>query len=387
LNKFAGFVYDPTPKQLPTWAIYTFILAFSIILGISLLSSYLLKVNRRLANAKETLRKTNLILSKEIEERKAIESSLRNSEIRYYTLFENMLGGFAYCQLLYDNQQSNDFIFLEVNPGFDLVTSLKNVKGKKVSEVIPEVNVSNPELFVVLQRVVEGGSPEKCEIFLNSLELWFSLSIYSTGDHYFIVIFDDITERQQLQQKYEHMAHIDFLTGLANRRYFMELAEAAIGRINRYGGCLSLLMLDLDHFKNINDKYGHQMGDKVLQKMSEVCKATLRDVDVIGRLGGEEFAILLPETDGKEAYEVAERLRNLVSKAILSVDKNQKLSFTTSVGAVSLTENDIDLLTLLNRADQALYKAKAAGRNIVITYNDTLAEQLDTDSLDLNVGN
>ncbi|WP_347987042.1 diguanylate cyclase [Methylomonas sp. AM2-LC] len=370
-----GFVYDLAPKHLPRWVLVALVASLATIMLIATITSYLLKMNRRLAYAETELRSYNSILSTEIEERIAIENSLRNSEIRYRSLFENMLGGVAYCQMLYGDKQINDFIFLEVNPGFEPITGLKNVNGKTVTEVIPEIRQTNPELFEVLERVVISTFPEKFEIYLKSLTAWFSLSIYSTGNDFFMIIFDNITERQQLQKKYEHMAHVDFLTGLSNRGYFMELAEAELLRIQRYGGTVSLLMLDLDHFKKINDNYGHQIGDRVLQKVSEVCQSALRDVDVMGRLGGEEFVILLPETQGKEAIEVAERLRGLFANADISIDDKQILSFTTSIGVVWLTEQITELSALLHYADQALYQAKRSGRNKVLTFLDVNTNQ------------
>jgi diguanylate cyclase (GGDEF)-like protein/PAS domain S-box-containing protein len=370
-----GFVYDLTPKHLPRWVLLALMIAIGVIILIATITSYLLKMNRRLAYAETELRSSNNILSTEIEERIAIENSLRNSEIRYRSLFENMLGGIAYCQMLYEDKHVYDFIFLEVNPGFEPITGLKNVNGKRVTEVMPEVRQTNPELFESLERVVFSTFPEKFEINIKSLAAWFSLSIYSTDDSFFMIIFENITERKQLQKKYEHMAHIDFLTGLSNRRYFIELAEAELTRIQRYGGMLSLLMLDLDHFKKINDNYGHQIGDKVLQKVSEICQIALRDVDVMGRLGGEEFVILLPETKGEVAIEVAERLRALVADADIVVDDMQILNFTTSIGVAWLTEQITELSTLLNYADQALYQAKRSGRNKVLTFLDVNTHQ------------
>ncbi|MGD0961340.1 MAG: diguanylate cyclase [Methylomonas sp.] len=173
------------------------------------------------------------------------------------------------------------------------------------------------------------------------------------------------TNLRQSEMQYQNLAHIDYLTGLSNRRFFMEQAEAEFTRILRYGGMVSLLMLDLDHFKVINDKYGHQSGDRVLQLFSSVCKSALRDVDVIGRLGGEEFAILLPETAVKEAYEVAERIRLLLAGASVKLDDNIDIRFTVSIGVASLSGASVNLNKLFIEADQALYRAKAEGRNRV----------------------
>jgi diguanylate cyclase (GGDEF)-like protein/PAS domain S-box-containing protein len=130
----------------------------------------------------------------------------------------------------------------------------------------------------------------------------------------------DITERKLLEEELTRQAHIDYLTGVFNRRYFMERAEQELNRYKRYGNRLSLFMLDIDYFKQINDRYGHKVGDMVLTTLAQVCRSALRDMDFMGRMGGEEFAVLLPETDCKTAIEVAERLRELVARAQVALD-------------------------------------------------------------------
>ena len=105
----------------------------------------------------------------------------------------------------------------------------------------------------------------------------------------------DVTDRKALEEELIRQAHIDYLTGVNNRRYFMERAELELRRANRCGNKLSIFMLDIDHFKMINDRYGHKVGDLVLKMLAEVCQSALRDIDVLARMGGEEFAVLLPE--------------------------------------------------------------------------------------------
>jgi diguanylate cyclase (GGDEF)-like protein/PAS domain S-box-containing protein len=178
-------------------------------------------------------------------------------------------------------------------------------------------------------------------------------------------ISTDITELELLKEKLEQQAQQDYLTGLSNRRHFMNQGQVELARAQRYGTPLSLLMLDIDRFKNINDTHGHKAGDIVLQQMSEVMRATLRSVDIIGRMGGEEFAILLPETDLKRATEVAERLRENVAHAQVALETAAPLQFTVSIGVSTLEEKEATLDTLLNQADWALYQAKEGGRNKV----------------------
>lgn len=175
----------------------------------------------------------------------------------------------------------------------------------------------------------------------------------------------DITARKLMEEELTRQAHIDYLTGVFNRRHFMERAEQELHRAHRYGTPLSLFMLDIDHFKNINDRYGHKVGDEVLMALATVSQSTLRDVDLLGRLGGEEFAILLPETTQEEALEVAERLRQTLSATQVPLEEGLPVQFAVSIGVAALADPTDNLDVLLNRADQGLYAAKNTGRNRV----------------------
>ncbi|MDE2311258.1 MAG: diguanylate cyclase [Betaproteobacteria bacterium] len=182
-------------------------------------------------------------------------------------------------------------------------------------------------------------------------------------------VVSDITERKQLEDELKRQARIDLLTGLNNRRHFFELAEQELARAKRYGAPLQVLMLDVDHFKLVNDTYGHHIGDLVLQKLSEVCVQTLRGIDILGRIGGEEFAILLPETRGEQALEVAERLRLAIAGATVPLEQGGSVHLTVSIGVASVVATDARIDDVLKRADMALYAAKNAGRNRVCGEN------------------
>ena len=190
------------------------------------------------------------------------------------------------------------------------------------------------------------------------------------GKGYLVGTGTDVTERHQLEQKLEHQARTDFLTGVPNRRHFLELAEQEFARAHRYGRPFSVLMLDLDLFKSVNDRYGHRVGDLALQKLVEVCAQVLREVDVVGRLGGEEFGILLPETDAAQARQVADRLRVAVSAARVHQPDGGPVQITTSVGVATFRGVDSEFDAVLSRADRALYAAKRAGRDCVGTESD-----------------
>ncbi|EDY87198.1 response regulator PleD [gamma proteobacterium HTCC5015] len=164
----------------------------------------------------------------------------------------------------------------------------------------------------------------------------------------------------RVQKQLEELANKDALTGLYNRQYFFDHANEWDKRCRENSGHFSLLMLDVDHFKSINDRFGHPVGDRVLQRVSNVIKGFMRQEDMCARYGGEEFICLLPDTNAAGAKAVAERIRlGMEHQAFL---KARGLSLSVSIGATTMSAND-NLETLIERADQALYEAKDGGRN------------------------
>ena len=188
------------------------------------------------------------------------------------------------------------------------------------------------------------------------------------GKEYNCALVRDITDRKKLEEQLKQRAHTDYLTGVSTRRYFMEQAELELNRSIRYENSLSIMMLDADFFKRINDKHGHKTGDLVLKKLTEICRHSLREVDIIGRMGGEEFAILLPETNIAAAIETGERLRKAISATKVPLKAGLPVHFTVSIGISSLTSKEDNIDVLLNQADKALYEAKSAGRNRVCSF-------------------
>lgn len=192
-----------------------------------------------------------------------------------------------------------------------------------------------------------------------------SMLFRKAGSTGIVVAFHDITEIKNFERELERRAQTDVLTGLNNRRHFYEQAEQELLRARRYGQQLALLMLDVDHFKQVNDTYGHYAGDAVLRKLSEVCLHTLREIDIIGRFGGEEFVVLMPQTVLEHAMDAAERLRVALAAAEVVIDSGETLRFTVSIGVTCLRADDADIDAVLKRADAAMYEAKNAGRNRV----------------------
>ena len=171
-------------------------------------------------------------------------------------------------------------------------------------------------------------------------------------------------ERARLFQEVQSLALTDPLTGLQNRRSLFELGRVEFARMQRMQRPFCCMMLDLDHFKQVNDQYGHMVGDQVLQEFAKRCSRSVREVDLVGRYGGEELIILLPETDRPTSMQVAERLLSTIAGTPIKIF-DKEISVTASIGVATQDENTMDLETLIARADQAMYIAKHKGRNRV----------------------
>ena len=181
------------------------------------------------------------------------------------------------------------------------------------------------------------------------------------------LIMRDISERREASEQHRLATACDHLTGIANRRAFFEAAEREMARHKQSPRPLSLVLFDADHFKAVNDTYGHPAGDEVLCHLAKLLMSTFRQVDVVARVGGEEFAVLLPSTDLQTALKIANRLRENVASQVVEVD-GVKIRFTVSGGVASMDESISGLDTLMKLADKALYQAKASGRNRIQAY-------------------
>ncbi len=180
---------------------------------------------------------------------------------------------------------------------------------------------------------------------------------------------DQLQKLKEAHDRIEEIAHKDELTNLANRRFIMELLDKEISRCKRYGNPLSAFILDIDHFKRVNDEHGHLSGDKVLRLIGSILSTTVRDTDRVGRFGGEEFLGFLPETDIQGAVIQAERLRCQVAECPFIVEEEKILQLTVSIGVAQYDISNDTIETFLSRADEALYQAKQSGRNKVNTKN------------------
>jgi len=182
------------------------------------------------------------------------------------------------------------------------------------------------------------------------------------GESVHIAAIRDITEQYQIEQELVQLAITDALTSLPNRRHFLTQAEQIFARVNQPPYRLAIMMLDIDYFKKVNDQYGHAAGDKALCEVARILSENLRPNDLFARIGGEEFAILLPRTPRPEAHQIGDRLCQALANTPIRVE-NHDIKMTVSIGVAAMENSNSSLDELLNRADQALYIAKEQGRN------------------------
>ncbi len=197
-------------------------------------------------------------------------------------------------------------------------------------------------------------------------------SLPGAGETAYCLVIRDISDKREASEKIRRATTCDHLTGLANRRTFIEAAEVERGRRRRAQLDLTLVMFDADHFKSINDRFGHPAGDSVLRHMAGILAANFRECDIVARLGGEEFAVLLPSMGLADASAAAARVLEAIEAQPVLVD-GVPISYTVS-GGISVMEPDVaDLDTLIKRADEALYAAKRAGRNQIVVWSPRAA--------------
>jgi diguanylate cyclase (GGDEF)-like protein len=225
--------------------------------------------------------------------------------------------------------------------------------------------ISSVTLILYLLLYMRQAPPNALRTILGSI-IVFALfvgagyAVQRARRHYFSIHRRLAEANRQLR----HLASVDVLTGVFNRRYFLDLLKRELQRSNRRKHEVSLILMDVDHFKRVNDHNGHPAGDEVLRQLSKALVDTLRSDDVVGRVGGEEFAFMLPETSAATAEEVAERLR-VVVEATRIESNDHHISVTASFGIAAAPCEENSTECLLSRADGALYAAKEAGRNCV----------------------
>lgn len=303
-------------------------------------------------------------ISTDITHFKRLESELREKN----ALLESVLENVDAC--IYTKDSARRYTYANAKMAAVVGRTPDDLIGRTDEELVsPEVAA---DWRVLDDRVFETGETQSGE----------EISTSSDGErrHFWVVqipqrdsrgevvsllgISTDFTEFYRLKEELARQATTDELTGVRNRRSLLETARQEFSRANRYGHPLSMLMLDIDHFKRINDGFGHDVGDKVLKAVADAFRRELRDSDVLGRLGGEEFGVLLPNTSSEGAVIVAERLRARVDALRIAGDWGEDITPKVSVG-VACMQGATRIEMVLKRADEAMYAAKAAGRNRV----------------------
>jgi diguanylate cyclase (GGDEF)-like protein len=249
----------------------------------------------------------------------------------------------------------------------DLVLMDNQMPGKSGMEWLAEI--AKKQLAPVVMLTGSGTEEIAAQAFQEGAVGYLPKSSLSFDKLSNIIdaALDEWTRLQQAKadnEKLERLATFDSLTGLYNRRAILGKLRELINLANRYKEDFSLSMLDIDHFKKVNDRYGHLTGDEVLEKIATLIRRNIRDTDIVGRYGGEEFIIILPKTDLSSSWIVAERLRTIIEKAEMKDSAGNVFAITVSQGLAGW-ERDEDATSLISRADEALYKAKGKGRNRV----------------------
>ncbi len=298
---------------------------------------------------------------------KSSEIALRESEQKFHSVFEQAAVGIA--------RVSPDGKFLEVNQKLcDIIGySKKELIQKTFQEIThpDDLDIDLGLVHQILNNERQTYNLEKRYFHKNGSIVWINLTVSlirsSDGEPgYFVSVIDDISERKQLEYELINKATHDPLTGLYNRTILNEELEDEIGRAKRYSRSLSLMMIDIDHFKLINDNYGHQVGDKVLIELAKIFKKIIRRADSAGRFGGEEFLLVLPELNNQQAHVLAERLRKQVESFSTRVGE-KTINSTVSIGIATYPEHGEEVDPLIKACDDAMYKAKEKGRNQVVS--------------------
>ena len=311
-----------------------------------------------------TQRELNARLREEIETRVAAEESARASGESFRRLFDAA----PVAMILV---RTNDGSIVRANEAAYALYRVPGDAGERpgILHFFAEPQDRNR----LLRRLRRGGGLLPTEVHMRRLDgdalevLLAAKAVQYQGESCYIIGAVDITSRKNMEEELRHLATTDALTGAHNRRFFFELAERELRRSTRLARPTAALLLDIDHFKRINDTYGHAAGDDMLRGLVEIIEAELRDYDILGRLGGEEFAVLLTDTSVATAMEVGERLRSAVAERPIATVAGM-LTMTISIGVAAVEAGALTVDPVLSHADRAMYRAKSLGRNRVELY-------------------
>ncbi len=260
-----------------------------------------------------------------------------------------------------------DLVMLDyLMPEMDGTEFLKRFREIEGLRDIPVVVITAAEQKEALYSALQAGANDFLRKPVDDLEL-------IARANNMLQLRERQLELAEANERLLILATTDSLTGLSNRRHFLEKLSEEISRAQRYGRPCAVAMVDADHFKSVNDTYGHEVGDRVLKQLSKLMSDEIRDVDCVGRLGGEEFAILLPETNVEGGKIFCERLLQRIRDAEIDLGETI-LRYTVSVGLTEVCKGELKTDVILNRADEALYVAKESGRDRVAIHEMRCAE-------------
>ncbi|MCM3161902.1 histidine kinase N-terminal 7TM domain-containing protein [Metabacillus litoralis] len=281
---------------------------------------------------------------------------------------------------------AREIVFESIEEGV-IVLNQHDVIVDYNSAIVPVLPLFGPHAIGKAVRDVLNDHPLLLDLIFEKQEGDYQLKIGDVTNYFYIkfspvktkqsaligkiITLVNVTERVNMEKKLKELASIDGLTKIYNRTYFLDKASAMIKDLSVSGGYLSIIMFDIDHFKMVNDRYGHDAGDQVLIDVAALTKEYLRNQDLFARYGGEEFIICMPDTTGLEAYELVDNLRKKVSESF-TIASNNKIHITSSYGISTILLNsekgNLTIQELMRQADQALYAAKRHGRNCVQVY-------------------
>ena len=324
--------------------------------------------SRRFVNHKDQVRGA-ISIGRDITEEKRALQALQDRETQLTTLMDN-LPGMAY-RCLSDQHWTMKFVSSGCRrlTGYD---SQSLVDNREVSYASMIHEADRHLLEREIKQALVQGRPFEMEYLIRRRDgalIWVweqGQAVMIDGREYLEGIVLDINQRKLMEEELERLATHDPLTGLFNRRQFERQIKDEMARAQRYHHPLSLLWLDVDHFKGINDRYGHLAGDMVLRELSKLLQSSVRAVDYVARYGGEELTVILPEVDESEALEMAERLRRLVESYRIPISADKQLGVTVSIGVATAPVHGREITILTKRADEAMYQAKRSGRNRVV---------------------
>jgi diguanylate cyclase (GGDEF)-like protein/PAS domain S-box-containing protein len=292
-------------------------------------------------------------------------AALHESETHYRSVFDHAAVGIARVGV--------DGEYLEVNQKLCDILGYSEEELKSTTfQVLTHPDDLDTDLSLFNETLAGQRSTYAMEKrFFHKLRhiVWTNLTVslvrqLSGAPEYFISVVEDISDRKKIEGELSFRASHDELTRLGNRRAVDEQLSQEVARAARYGHVLSVVMIDIDHFKQVNDSFGHPVGDQVLKRLAEALRDAIRRIDFVGRFGGEEFLMVLPQLDHDAALLTAERLRKMVESNPVKTS-NHTINITVSLGVATMPEHGGTAEDLLKQADNAMYAAKAGGRNQV----------------------